>query len=90
MLITTERGLGAIITKISLSLLYAIGLPLNRASPSLKLIKTFRRSAMTDETLANRQWYPLKAKLQKQDMTELIKTFAFLKIRKKSFSKLEI
>jgi len=51
----------------------------------LKLIKTFHKTAMTDERLANLAMISVESETAKiWDMTELIKIFASLKTRKKS------
>jgi len=53
----------------------------------LKFIKMFHRSTMTDERLTNLAMISTANETAKTlDMTVLTKTFAFLKIRKKSFS----
>ena len=58
-----------------------------RSFSKLKLIKTFHRSTMTDERLSNLAMISIESATAKTlDMTELIKTFAFLKARKKLFS----
>jgi len=52
-----------------------------------RLIKTFHRSTMTDERLTNQEMVSIEIETAKTlDMTELTKTFAFLKTWKKSFS----
>jgi len=58
-----------------------------RSFSKLRLIKTFHRSTMTDERLANLTMISIESETAKTlDMTELTKTFAFLKTWKKSFS----
>jgi len=53
----------------------------------LRLIKTFHRSTMTDERLTNLAMVSIESETAKTlDMTELTKTFTFLKTWKKSFS----
>jgi len=53
----------------------------------LRLIKTFHRSTVTDERLANLAMISIESETAKTlDMTELTKTFAFLKTWKKSVS----
>ena len=51
----------------------------------LRLIKTFHRSTMTDERLTNLAISIESETAKTLDMTELTKTFVFLKIWKKSF-----
>jgi len=62
----------------------------NTAEPSfssLKLIKTFHRSTMSDEKLRNLAMISIESEISKTlDMTELTITFAFLQTWKKSFS----
>ena len=58
-----------------------------RSFSKLRLIKTFHISAMTDERLANLAMISIESETAKTlDMTELTKTFAFLKTWKKSVS----
>jgi len=56
----------------------------------LRLIKTFHRSTTTDERLTNLAMISIECETAKPlDMTELTKTFGFLKTWKKSFSSLQ-
>jgi len=56
----------------------------------LRLIKSFHRPTMTDERLTNLAMISVESETAKTlDMTELTKTFAFMKTWKKSFSSLE-
>jgi len=58
-----------------------------RTFSKLRLIKTLHRSTMTDETLTNLAMMSIESETANTvDMTELTKTFAFLKTWKKSFS----
>jgi len=58
-----------------------------RTFSTLTLIKMFRRSAMTDKTLANQAMISIESETAKTlDKAELTKTSAFLKTWKKSFS----
>jgi len=51
-----------------------------RSFSKLRLIKTFNRSSVTDEMLANLAMISIESETAKiLDMTELTKTFAFLK-----------
>jgi len=53
----------------------------------LRLIETFHRSTMTDERLTNLAMISIESETAETlDMTELTKTFEFLKTWKKSFS----
>jgi len=57
---------------------------LNGAFNKFKLIKTFHTSTTTDERLAKVAMISIESETAKTlDMTELTKTFASLKIRKK-------
>jgi len=57
-----------------------------RSFSKLRLIKTFHRSTMIDEKLTNLAVISIESETAKiLDMTELTKTFAFMKIWKKSF-----
>jgi len=61
-----------------------------RSFSKLNLIKTFHRSAMTDEMLINLAMISIESETAKTlGMTELTETFAFMKTWKKSFSSLE-
>jgi len=58
-----------------------------RSFSKLRLIKTFHRSTITDERLTDLAMISVESETAiTLDMTELTKTFAFLKTWKKSFS----
>ena len=80
-----ERGLGAILTKVCRSLT-AARKTAERSFSKLRLIKTFYRSAMTDERLTNLAMISIESETAKAlDRTELTKKCAFSKTWKKSF-----
>jgi len=57
-----------------------------RSFSKLRLVKTFHRSTMTDEWLTNLAMISIESETAKiLDMTELTKTFAFLKTWKSHF-----
>jgi len=82
-----ERGLGTILTNL---LITATSSTAERSFSKLRLIKTFHRSTTSDEKVTTLAMISNESEFAKTlDMTELTKTFPFLKTWKKSLSMLE-